>query len=69
MVKMKVIEYQRDSTGKYLFAVESNQQETQFLISLALDTLVRVGKLTLDDLSNENEIDLSSIPMEEFYSA
>ena len=66
---MKVIEYQRDSTGKYLFAVESNQQETQFLISLALDTLVRVGKLTLDDLSNENEIDLSSIPMEEFYSA
>ena len=66
---MRVIEYQRDSTGKSLFAVESNQEETQFLISLALDTLVRVGKLTLDDLSNENEIDLSSIPMEEFYSA
>ena len=64
---MKIVDYQRDLFGASSFQVETTAEETEFLIHLALDTLFRTGKLTLDDLSNE--IDLSSIPIEEFYSA
>jgi len=64
---MKISNYQRDLYGNSSFEVNTTTEETQFLIHLALDTLIRAGKITLEDLNQE--VDLSSIPLEEFYNA
>lgn len=67
---MKISNFQRDLLGASSFNIEATNDETNFLINFALDNLIRVGMITLEDLNRGNyEIDLSSIPMESFYSA
>jgi len=67
---MKIRDFERNNGGESKFTMEASNEETSFLLNLALDVLINAGKLTLEDLSRgEFELDLSTIPMEDFYNA
>lgn len=70
---MKVTNIVKREDGATLFDVKASPEETAILINIALDCLISYGKLSMDELEeNENgirevEIDLSQIPEDAFY--
>ena len=64
---MKVLSCVKDNEENYSFSVIADEKEVGILINIALGALIAVG--TINDLDEDYDIDLSNIPIEDFFQA
>lgn len=67
---MRVINQAKADDGSFLIGIQATEKEIGILVNIALSVLIELGEVGEDEFDKPSfEIDLDSIPIEQFYKA